>query len=68
MRTIRKLYVYDNGRSLVEFSRGDARDWYVWSPRLGQRLATYRTRKELLAAYDRSAAQTDQYGMAILSL
>jgi len=62
------LYVYDNGQSRVTFERGDSRDWYVWSLRRSQRLATYTTRRELLDAYERSENADGAYGLALLNL
>lgn len=63
-----KLYYYDGGQCLAEFRRGDEKDWFVWSPKRGQRLATYRTKKELMAAYDRSNNTDGGYGCALLHL
>ena len=63
-----KLYYYDGGQCLAEFRRGAEKDWFVWSPKRGQRLATYRTRKELMAAYDRSNNTDGGYGCALLHL
>jgi hypothetical protein len=63
-----QLYYYDGGQALAEFRRGGANDWFVWSPKRGQRLATYRTKKELMAAYDRSNNTDGGYGCALLHL
>ena len=63
-----KLYYYDGGQCLAEFRRGDEKDWFVLAPKRGQRLATYRTRKELMAAYDRSNNTDGGYGCALLHL
>lgn len=51
MRTIGRIYYYDNGQRLAEFC-GGGKDWYVWSPSQGQRLHTYRTMAELFKALD----------------
>lgn len=66
--TINFLYHYDNGQARVEFCRGGPRDWFVWSRKRQQRLATYKTRRELLDAYDRSNNSDGPYGCAALSL
>ena len=63
-----KLYYYDGGQCLAEFRRGAEKDWFVWSPKRGQRLATYHSKKELMAAYDRSNNTDGGYGCALLHL
>ena len=65
---IRELYHYDNGQALVEFRRGGPRDWFVWDTKKSQRLATYSTRRELLAAFERSNNKNGAYGCAQLDL
>ena len=65
---IAEKHTYDNGQSRVEFCRGGARDWFVWSVKRGERLATYRTRRELIAAYRRSDNSDGPYGCAALRL
>lgn len=49
---IGKIYYYDNGQCLAEFRRGGLGDWFVWSPKAGQRLKTYRTKDELVEALE----------------
>lgn len=61
---IESLYVYDNGQARIEFVQGDEGDWYVWSPKRMQRLATYRTKRELLDAYERSDNSHGPYGLS----
>jgi hypothetical protein len=63
-----KLYYYDGGQTIAEFRRGGAGDWFVWAPKRGQRLATYQTKKELMAAYARSNNTDGGYGCALLKL
>lgn len=63
-----KLYYYDGGQTLAEFRRGGAGDWFVWAPKRGQRLATYRTKQELIEAYHRSNNSEGGYGCALLKL
>lgn len=60
MKTIGMIYYYDNGQRSAEF-RGAGKDWYVWSPSQGQRLYTYRTRREMQTALEfvRSAYPDD---------
>lgn len=67
MKTNMMLYVYDNGQSIVRFT-GSGRDWYVWSEKRQVRLATYKTRKELRAAFERSNNDNGAYGCAKLDL
>lgn len=47
-----KIYYYDNGQCLAEFRRGGPRDWFVWSPKAGQRLKTFRSQCELVEALE----------------
>ena len=63
------LYHYENGQARVEFHwDGRSRDGYVWSVKLGQRLASYRTRHEVEAAYRRSDNSAGAYGCVHLVL
>lgn len=64
-----KLYCYDNGQSLIEFTRGaNSSDWFVWSVKRQQRLASYATRRELADAFERSNNTDGAYHCAALSL
>ena len=47
-----RVYYYDGGQCLAEFRRGGLGDWFVWSPKAGQRLKTYRTKGELVEALE----------------
>lgn len=64
-----QIYAYDNGQSLIRFMRGaDCRDWFVWSEKRQQRLASFRTRRELEAAWEKSNNRDGAYGCAALCL
>jgi len=64
-----QVYCYDSGQSFVRFVRGqDGSDWYVWSEKRQQRLASYATRRDLAAAFERSNNRDGPYGCAVLSL
>lgn len=64
-----KVYMYDVGQALVEFIwDGPSRDGYAWSPKRGQRLATYHTLGEVRAAYMASDNWDGAYGCAQLHL
>lgn len=63
------IFYYDNGQARAKFMRGaNGADWFVWSEKRGQRLASYATRRELLGAFLRSDNGDGPYGCAILSL
>ncbi len=60
---------YDNGQARVEFIwDGAARDGYAWSVQRQVRLADYRTRRDVAAAYARSDNNDGAYGCARLDL
>lgn len=61
---IESIRVYDNGEGRLDFERGDSRDWYVWDVHSQMRVATFGTRRELLAARERIASlPARSYGM-----
>ena len=49
---IGRIYYYDNGQCLAEFRRGGPNDWFVWSPKAGQRLKTYRTQGAVMESLE----------------
>lgn len=52
MRRLPRGYTFNGGQILVEACRGNSRgDWYIWSN--GTRVATFATRRALLAAWRR---------------
>lgn len=64
-----QVYCYDNGQSRIRFMRGaDSADWFVWSEKRQQRLASYDTRRELAEAFERSNNTDGAYRCAALSL
>lgn len=68
-KVIGSVYTYDNGRARIEFCwDGQARDGYAWSVKRQRRLASFRTRREVQAAFDLSNNSEGAYGCARLSL
>lgn len=66
---IGRVYEYDNGQAAVEFHwHGAARSGWAWSVPRQQCLESYRTRRDVQAAYDRSNNSDGAYGCAILRL
>ena len=65
---IASIYTYNNGQDEISFNRGGPRDWYVWSTSRQKRLATYRTRAALMAAYVNSNNTDGPHGCADLRL
>ena len=64
--TLGYVYEYSNGQSRVTFERGGARDWFIWSEKRQERLATFSTRRELEAAYRASVNDDGPYGCAVI--
>ena len=67
-KVIGRIYEYDNGQSGVDFCWAGDGDGYAWSSKRQVRLATYRTLRELRAAYEASDNSDGAYGCARLVL
>lgn len=66
-----RVYYYDGGQCLAEFRRGSQNDdWFVWSPKSGQRLKTYRTKGAMVEALEfvRAAYPDDMPSLLQLEL
>jgi hypothetical protein len=68
-RIVGSVYYYDNGQSKVEFVwDGAARDGYAWSVKRQSRLASYKTKRDVVGAFNSSNNNDGAYGCARLFL